>query len=251
MTDEKFTFIEDVREKKRTATGARHKRTHCGKGGAIRFPSDFKSKKELRAMNGEVKTYKLNDPAGWKEFKVWPDDIKRDYITALRKKFNVNDSKIADMFGVTRGAMCREMKRLGISGGTKSREALDKDGWYAWVNGVPVEGKDGDTVFTRGKCFEFEVDEPSGEAVPEVAETCDEGVLEQAEKCDAADSPAASDFVFRFDDKGFTVAKEVKPAIPGWGQMELEGTVEECAKTLEMLLADKRVKLAVSWTVVE
>lgn len=252
MTDEKFTFIEDVREKKKTATGARHKRTHCGKGGAIRFPSDFKSKKELRAMNGEVKTYKLNDPVGWKEFKTWPDDIKRDYITALRKKYNVSDTKIMEMLGVSNFTICKEMKRLGIPAGQRSgRTKWDEDGWYAWVNGVPVEAKDGDTVFTQGKCFEFEVGEPSGEAVPEVAETCDEGVLEQAETCDAADRPAASDFVFRFDDKGFAVAKEVKPAIPGWGQMELEGAVEECAKTLEMLLADKRVKLAVSWTVVE
>lgn len=251
MTDEKFTFIEDVRDKKRTATGAHHKRTHCGKGGAIRFPSDFKSKKELRAMNGEVKSYKLNDPMSWEEFKALPDDLKITYITALRKKYNVSDTNIAKMLGtcqVNFSSMCR---RLGIKSARKSREAWDEDGWYAWVNGVPVVAKDGDTVFTQGKCFEFEVDDPSDGAGMEAAETCDEGVLEQAETCDAADSPAASDFVFRFDDKGLTVAKEVKPAIPGWGQMELEGTVEECSKTLGLLLADSRVKLAVSWTVVE
>ena len=225
MTDEKFTFIEDVREKKRTATGAHHKRTHCGKGGAIRFPSDFMTKKELRAMNGEVKEYRLNDPMSWKEFKAMPDDIKIIYIKALRQKYNVSDTKIMEMLGVSGFTFCKEVKRLGIGAGHRSgRTKWDEDGWYAWVNGVPVKTEDEAVTFTQGKCFEFEVDD-----VAAVTEKCDEEVLEQAEKCDCT----------------------ADRAIPGWGQMELEGTVEECAKTLEMLLTDKRVKLAVSWTVVE
>lgn len=233
MTDEKFTFIEDLREKKRTATGAHHKRTHCGKGGAVRFPSDYKTAKELRAMNGEVKSYKLNDPMSWGEFKAMPDDIKRTYITALRKKYNVSDTNIAKMMGTDQVNLSSMARKLGIKSTRKSREKWDADGWYAWVNGVPVEANEEAVTFTQGKCFEFEVDDVDGlkaaaEAAREaVSEKCDEEVLEQAEKCDC------------------------QRAIPGWGQMELEGTVEECAATLQMLLADKRVKLAVSWTVVE
>ena len=236
MTDEKFAFIEDVREKKRTATGAHHKRTHCGKGGAIRFPSDFKTKKELKAMNGEVKSYKLNDPVSWAEFKAMPDDIKRTYITALRKKYNVSDKKIAEMLGVEQTYFSSACRKLGIKSTRKSREKWDADGWYAWVNGVKLEAKE--------EAEETPVSE-------EKLEKCDEEVLEQAEKCDVAENSAENGFVFRFDKEGITIAKEVQPAIPGWGQMELEGTVAECAKTLEMLLADRRVKLAVSWTVVE
>lgn len=233
MTDEKFTFIEDLREKKKTATGAHHKRTHCGKGGAVRFPSDYKTAKELRAMNGEVKSYKLNDPMSWKEFKVMPNDIKIAYIKALRQRYNVSDTKIAEMMCVSQHTLSNLMVRLGIRSARQSREKWDKDGWYAWVNGVPVEAEDEAVTFTQGKCFEFEVDDADGlraaaEAAREaVMEKCDEEVLESTEKCDC------------------------QRAIPGWGQMELEGTVEECAATLQMLLTDKRVKLAVSWTVVE
>lgn len=186
-------------------------------------------------MNGAVKEYRLNDPVGWDEFKAWPDDIKVLYIKSLRKKYNVNDSKIADMFGVTRSAVCAEMKRLGISGGTKSREAWDKDGWYAWVNGVPVAAK------------EEAEDAPVSE---EKLEKCDEEVLEKAEKCDESERFACGDFVWFPNGKGMALCKngkEVQPAIPGWGQMELEGTVAECAKTLQMLLKDNRVKLTVSW----
>ena len=244
MTDEKFTFIEDVREKKKTATGAHHKRTHCGKGGAVRFPSDFKTKKELNAMNGEVKSYKLNDPMSWAEFKAMPDDIKRTYITALRKKYNVSDTNIAKMLGTDQVNLSSAARKLGIKSTRKSREKWDADGWYAWVNGVPLNTEEEVVTFTQGKCFEFVVDD-----VAAVTEKCDEEVLEQAEKCEKAENSAGGDFYFRLDREGITVAKEVQCAIPGWGQMELEGTVEECVKTLQMLLADRRVKLTVSWAV--
>lgn len=183
-------------------------------------------------MNGEVKEYRLNDPVRWGEFKEWPDDIKVLYIKSLRKAYNVSDTKIMEMMGVSGITLCKEMKRLGISTGQRSgRTKWDKDGWYAWVNGVPVDAKEGAVTFTQGKCFEFEVDDVDGlkaaaEAAREaVSEKCDEEVLESTEKCDCTH------------------------AIPGWGQMELEGTVEECANTLQVLLKDSRVKLTVSWAV--
>ena len=264
MTDEKFTFIEDLREKKKTATGAHHKRTHCGKGGAVRFPSDYMTKKEREAMNGEVKSYKLNDPMSWAEFKAMPADIKIAYIKALRKRYNVSDTKIAEMFGTCQVNFSSLCRRLGIQSARKSKEAWDEDGWCAWVNGVPVKAEDEAVTFTQGKCFEFEVDDVDGlkaaaEAAREaVSEKCDEEVLEQEEKCDRDEIGACGDFVWFRDGKGMafcklgkadSVAEEAQPAVPGWGQMELEGTVEECAATLRMLLVDKRVKLTVSWAV--
>ena len=46
-------------------------------------------------MNGECKSYRLNDPMAWKEFKSMPDDLKITYINLLRKKFNVPGTSIA------------------------------------------------------------------------------------------------------------------------------------------------------------
>ena len=219
MTDEKFTFIEDLRDKKRTATGAHHKRTHCGKGGAIRFPSDFKTKKEREAMNGEVKSYKLNDPMGWEEFKAMPDDVQKLYITALREKYNVSDTNIFKMMGINQTSGSRYLRTRGMSAPERGgREKWDADGWYAWVNGVPLEAKE--------------------EAAPE---KCDEEVLESAEKCDKATELA--------EEVANIFAAAERRSIPGWGQMELEGTVEECANTLKHLLADSSVKLTVTWVV--
>ena len=59
LPDEQYVLREDTREKAITARSARHTRTHCGKGGAVKFPSDYLSKKELKAMNGETKSYNI------------------------------------------------------------------------------------------------------------------------------------------------------------------------------------------------
>lgn len=137
MTDEKFVFVSDVSEKKRVARGAFNKRTHAGKGGAVKFPSDYLNKKELNAMNGEVKSYRLNDPMTYAEFKVMPDDIKVTYINLLRERYNVSDTKISEMFGCAQKTVSNEFIRLGISRGKgKGKTKYDADGWSAFLNGV-------------------------------------------------------------------------------------------------------------------
>lgn len=140
MTDEKYSFVSDVRDKKVTARSARSKRTHNGKGGRVRLPSDNLSKKELQKMNGECKSYRLNEPMAWKEFKSMPDDIRITYIKMLRKKYNTPDQEIANMLGIGRQAFIKEVARLGISKGKKTggRKSWDKEGFYAWWHGVDM-----------------------------------------------------------------------------------------------------------------
>ena len=91
-------------------------------------------------MNGEVKSYRLNDPMSWGEFKSMPDDLKVVYIQALRKKYKVPDGRIADMMGVSRMTFSNNMKSLGIAYGEKGgKNAIwDKEGFLSWVNGVDV-----------------------------------------------------------------------------------------------------------------
>lgn len=136
MTDEKFLYVSDVAEKKRIARGSHNKRAHAGKGGSVKLPSDFYSRKELQAMNGEVKSYRLNEPMTWVEFKALPDDIKIMYIKALREKFGVTDKKIFEqMYGVSKSHGSKVMKGLGLSVKHYSKDTIfDKDGWEKWLN---------------------------------------------------------------------------------------------------------------------
>lgn len=219
MTDEKYTFISDVREKKRTAAGAFHKRTHCGKGGAVKFPSDYMTKKEINAMNGEVKSYKLNDPMTWAEFKAMPDDIKIKYIKVLREKFNVSDRTISEMLGIHWQTFGIEAKRLGIRAGHRSgRVKWDNDGWCAWCNGLKLEKTEAPAVEEKEKVT-LTVD-----MMPQ--HTHGRELYEKA------------------------VAVERKePLIPVKGMMTLEGGAEDAVAVIVNMLGKANVRLTVSWEV--
>lgn len=137
MTDEKYLFVTDVADKKRTARGSHNKRTHCGRGGRVRLPSDNLTRKELNKMNGDVKSYRLNNPMTWTEFKTMPDDLKITYIKLLREKFNVPGTHIEKMLGTNHVYYSKEIVRLGLSEGKSSRSGStpwDMDGWNAWCN---------------------------------------------------------------------------------------------------------------------
>lgn len=81
LSDEQKEFIADCKDKKRTARGSRNKRSHCGKSGGVKFPSDSLTKKQRQAMDGEVITYRLNEALTDEEFNKLPDDIKKLYVS--------------------------------------------------------------------------------------------------------------------------------------------------------------------------
>ena len=134
LPDEQWEMIEDSISKKRTAQSARHRRTHCGKGGSVKFPSDYMTKKELKAMNGECKSYRLNDPMMWEEFKQLPDDIKIMYIKGIREKYDIPDKYLADAMGVASPTFCRWMKCLGCTLGV--RMGLKGNAWKESEQGI-------------------------------------------------------------------------------------------------------------------
>ena len=158
MTDEKYLFISDCREKKQTArsAGAMNKKHR-----AVRLPSDYLSRKELKAMSGKVESYRMNDPMTWDEFKAMPQDLQRDYITLIRERFGVSDSAIARMFGVSQTGFANKIVKLGLGKGKNCGVSnKDKDGFIKWANGVkevreeapaePVETKPIQVVLNYG-----------------------------------------------------------------------------------------------------
>lgn len=139
MKDETYSFISDVKEKGTTARSAKSRCTHS-RGGKVRFPSDNLSKKELMKMNGECKSYRLNEPMAWNEFRAMPDDIKITYIKLIRQKFNPSVTQISKMMGVTEATLRKELKKLNLNEGkTRSgRTKWNKEGFWAWVNGNQI-----------------------------------------------------------------------------------------------------------------
>ena len=132
MTDEKYTFITDVAEKKRIARGAFNKRTHNGKGGKVRFPSDYLSNKERNKMNGEIREYRMNSPITYAEFKKYPDDLKKKYIQRLRDMFDVSDTDIAAMMGVKAKTLNAALIKIDARGGRRGKRKADYVAFEKW-----------------------------------------------------------------------------------------------------------------------
>lgn len=141
MTDEEYIFRTECAEKKRTARGSFNRLPHAGRGGKVKMPSDYLTKKEREAMNGEVITYQMNKPMSWAQFKKMPDDTKREYINSIIHKYDPQQTAVAAMFGVTPRTLYVLCEELGIHfkrGGTQRENR--NDAFWAWVNGpVKVE----------------------------------------------------------------------------------------------------------------
>jgi hypothetical protein len=217
MTDEKYVFQTDCREKKRTASGAFHKRTHAGKGGAVKFPSDYMTRKELNAMNGEPKSYNLNSPMTWAEFKELPDDIKVMYIKLIREKFRVSDSTIFRMMGVSQAAGQRHFAKLGLGMGKGGKPVnSDMDGWCKWINGIKEAEKEG--------------------VLPDVLPE----LVNQPEE--VADVEAVEESVEVVEER-----TQLKSAVPEYGQLDFECNASAALQMVDQILQDANVKITVVW----
>lgn len=218
MTDEKFLFVTDCAEKKAIGKSYYNK---VRKGGSVRMPSDNLTKKELQAMNGEVKSYRLNEPMKWAEFKVMPDDIKISYVKLLREKFDIPDGEFYRMFGIDRSWGYKEFKRLGIgSGKGGGKKKHDKAAWNRWAFGeeetpeeIPV------------------VEEPKVEeepVTPELLFTAKSAVEQTVEQ-----------------------PEEQEPASLISGEIEFVGCADAILQTIKTLLNNGRFRFTARWETVE
>ena len=89
-------------------------------------------------MNGECKSYRLNDPMTREELLSMPDDLKIVYIQAIRKKYGIPDSQLGKAMGFTQQRFAKLVKRLGLCQGKEmgGRRKWNEEGFYAWWHGV-------------------------------------------------------------------------------------------------------------------
>lgn len=93
LSDEEYLFRQDIKEKKKTATGAYHK-VKGSKSKKCNFPSDYLTKKEKLKMNSEVKSWNLNEFYTWNDFKQMPKDLQVEYLQNLTNKYKVGPGAI-------------------------------------------------------------------------------------------------------------------------------------------------------------
>ena len=206
-------------------------------------------------MNGECKSYRLNEPMSWDEFKSMPDDLKITYIKLLRQKFNVSDSQIANMLGHNIRSFSTEINRLGIGMGQNKRGGCtkwDKEGFFAWWHGVdklptPVPEEptqeEKKTIFFGGT-----------ENLPEEKIHWVEDVKNQHIKAEAY---VEDDLPFEEPDPipvdNFTPIPLGIPATatPCNGSMQFKCPADQALNTMAQLLGNTNCAISVMWRVIE
>ena len=113
LSDEEFIYRQDIKEKKATGRGAFHK-----KGGSkskkCNFPSDYMTRKEKEALNGEVMSYNPNAWYTWEEFKALPMEYQVKYVNSLLNRYNCGLSSISEIvFGKSKGWLGIYFKKVG------------------------------------------------------------------------------------------------------------------------------------------
>lgn len=219
MTDEAFVCVQDIRERKRTARGIHNKRTHNGKGGRVKTPSDYLTKKERLEMSGECVSYKLNEPMTWEQLKTCPKDIQKEYLDLIIKRYNPERQAVMDMLGITAYRMDAISGEFGIKWPKGAKVATRNDAFNAWRHGVPL------AIET--------VTEEEQKLVEEVVATPDE---ELGGHPDPVGEPGP-------------LPRLLGRCIPQSGRIVMSGTPAEIAETIAAFLGSAEIRCTVEWEV--
>lgn len=99
MTDERFVYNADLRDRKRTASGARAK-----KGGSrsrrCTLPSDALSASQKRKLNGSVESISLNSPMSWARLRELAPTLQFLYLDHLVNEHKARRVDLCAMLGV-------------------------------------------------------------------------------------------------------------------------------------------------------
>ena len=198
-------------------------------------------------MNGDVKSYKMNEPITWGMFKSMPDDLKIMYIKSIRKKFNVPDKYVAEMMGVSRSTFAKWTKCLGLSLGQSScadgrwwHDTEDYKNFMEWCNNdeqktdVNTETEDSVAEETGTETEDDVVEETT--FIESTAGTYQTSNSNSSQTCSGSNS--------------LSVYSGPKPIVPINGEMSFTGSIDDILHTISLLLNEETVNLRVRWEIV-
>ena len=272
MPDEQYVMISDSIEKKKIAHSSHNRKTHCGKGGRVKFPSDYLSKKELKAMNGDVKSYNLNKPMTWEEFRSMPQDLQIMYIKKLRNEFGVPDIVLSKAMGVCKSSFSKAMKDLNLSLG-KSAGATAKQ----WLNSEKSSkfseywnkfSKKDESIKEESVEDETEVESTKETSISkefaQIGTYVTDGFTKGINKHDDLSTNTTNDpvtipepsqnYYLAHDLDNYAVCHTAEPehiAIPTGGRLSFDCKFDDAVKVLESILSGTNVRLTVDWVVVK
>ena len=281
LPDEQYVMISDSIEKKKIARSSHNRKTHCGKGGRVKFPSDYLSKKELKAMNGDVKSYNLNRPMTWKEFRSMPQDLQIMYIKKLRNEFGVPDIVLGKAMGVCKSSFSKAMSdlnlSLGRSAGAKGKQWLDSEKNFKffeyWNKFNKEKVVEEESIGDEAKVVEEDNvnEEPENVKEMDISKTFTkvgayvaEGFAKGTNRPDDLSTKTANDadmipevspnHYLGYDLSKYAVSNTAESehiAIPTGGRLSFDCKFDDAVKVLESILSGTNVRLSVDWIVMK
>lgn len=220
-------------------------------------------------MNGEVKSYNLNRPMTWEEFRSMPQDLQAMYIKKLRNEFGVPDIVLSKAIGICKSSFSRAMSGLNLSlgkrAGAKGKQWLDSEKrfkffeyWNKFNNEKAVEE---DSVEDEAEVVE-ETD--ISKEFAQIGTYVVDGFTKAINKHDDLSTkitndpvtipePSQSCYVAHDLDK-YAVSSTNDPehiAIPTGGRLSFDCKFDDAVKVLESILSGTSVRLNVDWIVVK
>jgi DNA uptake protein ComE-like DNA-binding protein len=141
MTDEKATFVEDLRYKKGLARSSRYricgsKSKHCS------LPSDSLTAAQRRKLNGEVMEYKIGQRITWEEFKTYPPEMQKKYLQYFADNHGASTGMICALFNRSQPVVSSYFKDRGLGGilnRQPKKEAMERfNDWLSGTDEQPV-----------------------------------------------------------------------------------------------------------------
>lgn len=132
MTDEKFTLVETNRERANIARSARY--TNRKGKGSVKSGVEYKSEKELQALNGEVKNYDLSKPMSYAEFRDMPEDLQAEYFRSLYEKHGGSDNGLRLFWGISSKMVAFYRHQFGVPPAKAHRDTHREALWKAFIS---------------------------------------------------------------------------------------------------------------------
>lgn len=149
MTDEVYTMVETNKERAQMKTGAAHRVNGSKSKNGGNFGVEYKTKKELDAMNGPVAEYNMKTFYNWQEFKAMPLDIQEEYITKLMNRYEIGCKTISiNQFGMSKNALFNHLTKYGIGKSLPDRRKYpeSKSGKSKYLSDLDAFRKNKETI---------------------------------------------------------------------------------------------------------
>ena len=135
MTDERYVYNTDIRERRSAASGARAK-----KGGSrskrCTLPSDHLTPAQKRKLNGQPETVNLNRPMTFAELKKLTPTMQFLYLDHLVTVHHARRVDLLEMLGIVSGTLFKLQKALPGNLQFNGKPRKQAPEWIAFLEGA-------------------------------------------------------------------------------------------------------------------